>query len=84
MCIPFSPMLMPPAATACQLCAGVPGTQVAVRNCAVGTTQLTSATSVEPPAGVRFHSATFSCDPMGRGRASDCWISSANARSSSV
>ena len=77
-------MLIPPAATACQLCAGVPGTQVAVRNWAVGTTQLTSATSVEPPAGFRSHSATSSCDPIGRGRASVRWISSAKARSSSV
>ena len=41
-------MLMPPAATACQLWAGVPGTQVAVPNPAVGTTQLTSPTSVDP------------------------------------
>ena len=34
---------------ACQECAGVPGTQVAVPIPTVGTTQLTSATSVEPP-----------------------------------
>ena len=47
--IPFMPIVVPPAATACHECEGVPGTQVAVRNPAVGTTQLTSATSVEPP-----------------------------------
>ena len=41
-------MLIPPAATACQLWAGVPGTHVAVPNPAVGTFQLTSPTSVEP------------------------------------
>src|SRR6218665_162237 len=46
--IPFMPMDIPPAATACQLCAEVPGTHVAVDSPAVGTTQLTSATSVEP------------------------------------
>ena len=46
--MPLWPMLMPPAATACQLCAGVPGTQVAVPKPAVGTAQLTSPTSVEP------------------------------------
>ena len=39
---------MPPAATACHECAGVPGTHVAVRNPMVGTTQLTSPTSVDP------------------------------------
>ena len=46
--MPLCPMLMPPAATACQLCAGVPGTHVAVPKPAVGTAQLTSPTSVEP------------------------------------
>ena len=82
--MPLSPMLVAPQATAIQLCAGVPGTQVAVRNWAVGTTQLTSATSVEPPAGVLRHSMTSSCDPMGRGWSRCFWISSAKARSSSV
>ena len=33
-------MLMPPAATACQVCAEVPGTQVAVPKPTVGTSQL--------------------------------------------
>jgi len=42
------PIELPEQATACQLWPGVPGTNVAVRNCAVGTTQLTSPTSVEP------------------------------------
>ena len=47
--MPLLPILVPPAAIACQECADVPGTQVAVVSPAVGTTQLTSATSVEPP-----------------------------------
>ena len=47
--IPFSPIEVPPAAIACQEWAGVPGTQVAALIPAVGTTQLTSATSVETP-----------------------------------
>ncbi len=46
--MPFNPMLMPAAAAACQLCADVPGTHVAVLKPAVGTAQLTSPTSVEP------------------------------------
>src|SRR5215467_6096170 len=44
---PLSPMLMPPAAVACQLWAAVPGTHVAVRREASGVTQLTSPESVE-------------------------------------
>src|SRR6056300_352938 len=48
--IPLDPILVPPAATACQLWAGVPGTQVAALNPAVGTAKLTSPTSVDPPA----------------------------------
>src|SRR5687767_4657431 len=46
--IPLRPIELPEQATACQLWPGVPGTNVAVRNCAVGTTQLTSPTSVDP------------------------------------
>src|SRR5580704_2179722 len=46
--IPFRPMPVPPAATACHECAEVPGTQQPVENPAVGTTQETSPTSVEP------------------------------------
>ena len=46
--VPFNPILVPPAATACHECAAVPGTHVAVLIPAVGTTQLTSPTSVEP------------------------------------
>ena len=45
---PLSPIEVPPDATACQEWAAVPGTHVAVRKPAVGTTQLTSPTSVEP------------------------------------
>ena len=44
---------MPDAATACQLCAGVPGTHVAVVRPTVGDTQLMSATSVDPPPSAR-------------------------------
>ena len=47
--MPLWPMLIPPAATACQVCGEVPGTHVAVLSPAVGTTQLMSPTSVEPP-----------------------------------
>ena len=43
--IPLRPMVVPPAATACQECAVVPGTKQAVVNPAVGTTQETSPTS---------------------------------------
>ena len=46
--IPCVPMLVPPEATACQLCAEVPGTQVAETNPMVGTNQEMSPTSVEP------------------------------------
>ena len=46
--IPLRPMVVPPAATACHECADVPGTQHAVVNPTVGTTQETSPTSVEP------------------------------------
>ena len=45
--MPFNPMLRPPVATACQEWAGTPGTQVAVPNPAVGTTQVISPTSVD-------------------------------------
>ena len=40
-------MVIPPAATACQLWAGVPGTHVAAVSWTVGTRQLTSPTSVD-------------------------------------
>ena len=46
---PFNPIDVLPIATACHECAAVPGTQVAVLKPAVGTFQLTSPTSVEPP-----------------------------------
>ena len=45
---PFIPIDVPPDATACHECDAVPGTQVAVLTPAVGTSQLTSPTSVEP------------------------------------
>ena len=47
--MPLLPMSVPPAAMACHEWADVPGIQVAARMPAVGTIQLTSATSVEPP-----------------------------------
>ena len=46
--MPLRPTLAPEQATACQLWPGVPGTNVATRKLIVGTTQLTSPTSVEP------------------------------------
>ena len=46
--VPFKPIDVAPKATACQECAAVPGTQVAVLKPAVGTFQLTSPTSVDP------------------------------------
>src|ERR1700722_19932337 len=45
--IPFRPMLVPAHAAACHVCADTPGTNVAVVNCAVGTTQLTSPASLD-------------------------------------
>ena len=56
--IPLRPMVVPPAATACQEWAEVPGTQQAVVNPAVGTTQETSPTSVEPEPPCPLRSAT--------------------------
>ena len=52
--MPFAPIDVPPAATACQLCAGVPGTQVAAVSCTVGTLQLTSPRSVDALADAGF------------------------------
>src|SRR6516162_4875771 len=45
--VPLSPILIPPAAVACQVWADVPGTQVAVLSVASGVTQLTSPESVD-------------------------------------
>ena len=56
--IPFIPILVPPAATACQLCAEVPGTQVAALKPTVGTAKLTSPTSVDPQLSLLGHKAT--------------------------
>src|SRR5687767_6822159 len=47
--IPFLAIVVPPQATACQECPGVPGAQQAALNPATGTTQETSPTSVDPP-----------------------------------
>lgn len=43
--MPLNAMPVPPQANACQLCAGVPGTQVAAVIPVVGTVQRTSPTS---------------------------------------
>ena len=43
-----------PCAVICQECPGVPIATVAQRACTVGTTQLTSPTSVEPIIGAPF------------------------------
>jgi hypothetical protein len=59
-------MLIPPAATACHEWAGVPGTQVAVPNPEFGTTQLTSPTSVDPPASERANGFTRSASAISR------------------
>src|SRR5262247_1557243 len=47
--IPFLPIVVPPHATACHECPGVPGTQQDVLKPATGTTHDTSPTSVLPP-----------------------------------
>ena len=57
---PLRPIEVPPVETACHECAAVPGTHVAVLNPAVGTTQLTSPTSVEPYEWVVLNGRTFS------------------------
>ncbi len=76
---------MPPAATACQLCAGVPGTHVAEVSCTVGTRQLTSPRSVEalpmPGSGVNTE---FALSIGGRLPSSDLRMPSANWRSAGV
>src|SRR5262245_22642299 len=46
--IPFLPIVVPPHATACHECPGVPGTQHAVEKPDVGTCHEMSPTSVEP------------------------------------
>ena len=63
--IPLLPIEVPPAAIACQEWAGVPGTQVAVPIPTVGTTQLTSATSVDPPPWRGAYGCTAAALSMG-------------------
>src|SRR5687767_1512264 len=62
--IPFTPMVLPAHAVACQLWAGTPGANVAVVTETVGTFQLMSARSVDEllTAPVRI-GRTRSCDP---------------------
>ncbi len=81
--MPLAPMLVPPAAIACHECAAVPGTHVAVLRPAVGTVQLTSPTSVEPPASSRPNGRTSAADSSGSAASpSASAIRPANARSS--
>src|SRR5260221_14521120 len=85
--MPLRPMLDPAQAVDCQLCPGVPGTKVAVVNCAVGRTQLTSATSVDPPPDPSpLIDCTFSWLPRGStfSRLNDLANSTAKACSSGV
>jgi hypothetical protein len=78
-------MLIPPAATACQLWAGVPGTQVAIWTLAVGTTQLMSPTSVDALVTWGAKVWTSRSDPIFRsGLSSVARSFSANATSSAV
>src|SRR6266545_1395341 len=85
--IPFTPIIPPAHAVACQLCAGTPGANVAAVIDTVGTFQLTSARSVDelltaPVRGGR----TVSCDPTATsgGSVSVLRMSSANLASSGV
>ena len=64
-------MLVPPAATACHEWAAVPGTQQAVLNPAVGATQETSPTSVEPLPTWPLRFMTVLSDSSGSGSSSD-------------
>ena len=85
--IPLMPMVLAAHAVACQLCAGTPGTNVALVTDTVGIFQLTSARSVDKLliAPLRV-GRTASCDPMATsgGSVSDLRISSANFTSSGV
>jgi hypothetical protein len=83
--IPCRPIVVPPAATACQECADVPGTQHAAMNPAVGTTHDTSATSVEPvPAPLTAASTRPTDSSGGTGCENVVWMRAANARSSAL
>src|SRR5262245_32893873 len=85
--IPFTPIVPPAQAVACQLCAGTPGANVAAVNDTVGTFQLTSAKSVDEllTAPDRI-GRTCSCDPTATsgGSVNVFRISSANFTSSGV
>src|ERR1700730_9357748 len=84
--IPLTPIEPPAHAVACQLCAGMPGTNVALVIDTVGTFQLTSARSVDAPPPPDDDRSTVSCDPSGTvgGSVSVLRICSANACSSGV
>lgn len=66
---PLWPIDVPPAAATGQACQGTPAGAVATETCSVGTFQLTSPTSVEPPvlswpsSGCRRVSMPFSGTP---------------------
>src|SRR6266540_5216594 len=85
--IPFTPIVPPAQAVACQVWAGTPGANVAATMDTVGTFQLTSARSVDElfTAPVRI-GRTTSCDPTATsgGSVSVFRISSANVASSGV
>ena len=61
---PFTPIDVPPDATACHEWDAVPGTHVAVLKPAVGTFQLTSPTSVEPYPCDVLKGLIVSCEPI--------------------
>jgi hypothetical protein len=64
--MPLTPIGMPAHATACQLCAGTPGANVAAFTCTVGTFQLMSPISLEAePTRPTFIGWISFCDPMG-------------------
>src|ERR1039457_1926198 len=76
-------MLVPAHAAACHVCAPTPGTNVAATNCAVGTTQLTSPTSVDAdPQPSDLTTCTCSGPGLLTGAPSVFCNSSANRRSS--
>jgi hypothetical protein len=84
--MPFVPIDVPPAATACHECAVVPGTHVAVLRPAVGTFQLTSPTSVdaEPVGAFGTNGLTVAAVAIaGASSGSDRRSTSAKRRSSS-
>ena len=82
--MPLWPIDMPPAATTGQACQGTPRGAVVTDTCRVGTFQLTSPTSVEPPSwGCPSSEPIVASIPTGSTPAAFC-SSRANASSSGV